>query len=132
MEEAPIFARGEVSKLREFIKNIVKIGDDKELLYEIDNGRIKPSKSLQNVINSMLKGNKEFIMLDDQKVVYEEIIDNSLKCMKDNKKRTLIIKGGPGTGETVVAINVLADLTNKGLFVQYTSKNSAPREVYSR
>ena len=66
-----------MSKLREFIKKTVKIGDDKELLYQIDNGKIKPSKSLQDSIKSMIEGNQEFVMLDDQKVVYEEILSNA-------------------------------------------------------
>lgn len=71
-------------------------------------------------------------MLDEQKVVYEEILSYALKSMKDNRKRTVIVKGGPGTGKTVVAINLLAKLTNEGLFAQYTSKNSAPRNVYTK
>lgn len=132
VDDAPIFARGEVGKLREFIKRSVKAGDNKKLLYEIDNGKIKPSKSLQDAIKSMVEGNQEFIMLDDQKVVYEEILKTSLSCMTDHKKRTVIVKGGPGTGKTVVAINLLAKLTNEGLFAQYTSKNSAPRNVYAK
>lgn len=132
VEDAPIFARGEVSKLRDFIKKSVKHGDDKQLLYDIDNGKIKPSKSLQDSIKSMIEGNQEFIMLDDQKVVYEEILKKSLQCMTDQRKRTIIVKGGPGTGKTVVAINLLAKLTNEGQFVQYTSKNSAPRSVYAK
>ncbi len=132
VDDAPIFARGEVSKLRDFIKKTVKIGDNKELLYQIDNGKIKPSKSLQDSIKSMIEGNQEFIMLDDQKVVYEEILSNAIRCMTDQKKRTVIVKGGPGTGKTVVAINLLAKLTQEGYFAQYTSKNSAPRNVYAK
>lgn len=132
VDDAPMFARGEVSKLRDFIKKTVKIGDNKQLLYDIDNGKIKPSKSLQDSIKSMIEGNQEFIMLDEQKVVYEEILKTALLCMEDQKKRTVVVKGGPGTGKTVVAINLLAKLTNEGLFVQYASKNSAPRNVYSK
>lgn len=71
-------------------------------------------------------------MLDEQKVVYEEILKTALKCMSDQKKCTVIVKGGPGTGKTVVAINLLAKLTNEGLFAQYTLKNSAPRNVYAK
>lgn len=132
LEEAPVFTRGEVTKLREFIKKCVVTGDNKDILYQVDHGKIRPSKSLQNSIASMLKGNKEFVMIDEQKVVYEAIIATSQKCMVDNKKCTIIIQGGPGTGKTVVAINLLAELTNKGQFVQYVSKNSAPRNVYTK
>lgn len=132
VNDAPIFGRGEVSKLRDFIKSSVKVGDNKQLLYDIDNGKIRPSKSLQDSIKKMIEGNQEFIMLDEQKVAYEEILKKSLQCMTDQKKRTVIVKGGPGTGKTVVAINLLAKLTNEGLFAQYTSKNSAPRNVYAK
>lgn len=71
-------------------------------------------------------------MLDEQKVAYEEILHTAFKCMTDLRKRTVIVKGGPGTGKTVVAINLLAKFTNEGLFAQYTSKNSAPRNVYAK
>lgn len=130
LDEAPAFTRGEAIKLREFIKKNVVAGDNKAILYEIDNGRIRPSKSLQNSIAGMLKGNKEFVMIDEQKVVYEGVIAASKKCMADKKKRTIIVKGGPGTGKSVVAVNLLAELTGQGQFVQYVSKNSAPRNVY--
>jgi len=130
LEDAPAFTRGQVDELRKFIKKSVVRGDNKELLYEIEHGRIRPSKSLQDSIAKMLKGNREFVMLDEQKVVYEEILSSSRKSMKDGKKRVIIVQGGPGTGKTVVAINLLAQLTNEDQFCQYVSKNSAPRNVY--
>lgn len=132
VEDAPIFARGDVFRLREFIKKVVKTGDNEEILYEIDNGKIRPSKSLQNAIASMLDGNREFIMIDDQKVAYEKILSTAIRCMMDGKKRTIIVQGGPGTGKSVIAINLLVELTKRGQFVQYASKNSAPRQVYAQ
>lgn len=130
LRDAPAFTRGEVVKFREFIKKNIHSGDNKELLLAIDNGRIRPSKSLQNSISRMLKGNREFIMIDEQKVVYEEIMAVSQKCLEDGIKRTVIVQGGPGTGKTVVAVNLLAELTGRGQVAHYVSKNSAPRKVY--
>lgn len=132
IDEAPLYTEGEVLKLRDFIKKSVVYGDGKEVLYKIENGKIRPSKSLQDSIRKMIEGNQEFVMLDEQKVVYEEILLQSMKCRADHKKRTIIIEGGPGTGKTVVAINLLAKLTQEGQFVQYASKNSAPRYVYAK
>lgn len=128
---APAFTRGQVLDLRNFIKKTVKYGDDKEILYLIDHGKIKPSKSLQNAIASMIKGNPEFIMIDEQRVVYEEVIQLSEQCQRDKKKRTIICEGGPGTGKSVIAIQLLSELTQRDQFVQYVSKNSAPRQVYA-
>ena len=128
--EAPVFTKGEVEKLRGFIKKYINKGDNKQVLYLIENGKIKPSKSLQDSIAGMLRGNREFIMIDDQKVVYEEVLDVSKKSKNDNKKRVVIIKGGPGTGKTVVAVNLLSALTNDGQVCQYVTKNSTPRNVF--
>lgn len=80
----------------------------------------------------MLKGNREFIMLDEQKVVYEEILNESRQSVQDDEKRVVIVKGGPGTGKSVVAVNLLAELTKEDQFCQYVSKNSAPRNVYRK
>jgi len=130
LQDAPAFTKGQVSDLRTFIKKDIVRGDNTRLIDAIDNGHLRPSKSLQDAIVKMLDGNEEFVMLDDQKVVYENIRLLSRRCQKDGKKRCLIIQGGPGTGKTVVAINLLAHLTNDGQVVQYVSKNSAPRNVY--
>ncbi len=129
--DAPPFTKGQVSDLRAFIKKCVGTGDKSEVLYLVDHGAIRPSKSLQNAIASMIRGNKEFTMIDEQRVAYEEIIHLSVKSQKDHKKRTVICKGGPGTGKSVIAVCLLAELTQRGQFVQYVSKNSAPRQVYA-
>ena len=130
LEEAPAFTRGQVEKLRDFIKKSIRTGDDIDLIYRIDEGRIKPSKSLQDSIAKMLKGSREFVMLDEQKVVYEEILDQARASCRDGQKRVILVKGGPGTGKSVVAVNLLVQLTGEEQYCQYISKNSAPRYVY--
>lgn len=129
IEKAPLFLKKDALKLRDFIKSHVRYGDKNKIMYRIDHGKIRPSKNLADELSSMLKGNKEFALIDDQKVVFE----TALKLAKEStvkNKNTLIVQGGPGTGKSVVAINLLVELTNRGLVAQYVSKNSAPREVY--
>lgn len=131
-QDTPAFTSGQVLRLRAFIEKYIHRGDHGQTIYEIDHGRIRPSRSLQDSIAAMLRGNREFVMIDDQKVVYERILELARQCKIDGRKRTMIVQGGPGTGKTVVAINLLAQLTRDGQFAQYTSKNSAPRNVYLR
>ena len=129
IDKAPVFLRPDVLKLQAFIKKFVKYGDSGDLLYAIENGKIRPSKALADSLLSMLEGNQEFILIDDQKLVYE----TALKLAKESteeKKNVLIIEGGPGTGKSVVAINLLTELTKRGDVTQYVTKNAAPREVY--
>lgn len=131
LDKAPAFVKGDVDKLREFINKYIQYGDDRETLYMIDNGKIRPSKSLQDSLSNMLKGNREFVMIDEQKLIYETALSMARKSYKDGKKRVLIVKGGPGTGKSVLAINLLVNLTNENMVCQYVTKNSAPRNVYA-
>jgi len=41
-----------------------------------------------------------------------------------------MVEGGPGTGKSVVAINLLVAITKLGLNTQYVTKNAAPRAVF--
>ena len=128
-DKAPVFISSDVQRLSEFLERFVKYGDSDNVMYRIEHGVIKPSKNLADSLVSMIQGNTEFLMIDDQKLVYETAIQLALKA-KQVGKQTLIVNGGPGTGKTVVAINLLVELTKRELLVQYVSKNAAPREVY--
>ncbi len=134
---APIFLKSDAIKFRSFIKQyIVKKGGE-DILLKIENGKLKPSKALQDSVSSMLNGNEEFYLIDEQKVAYEMIMNLVRKYIskvnKENnssKKCTIIVQGGPGTGKSVVAIKLLCDLISLGYSANYVTKNSAPREVY--
>ena len=129
-DEAPLYGQKDILKLREFIKKYVKYGDNRDILYRIDNGRIRPSKRLQDTLYSMLEGNEEFVMIDEQKVAYELAIEMARESYLDDKKRVLIVEGGPGTGKSVVAINLLVDIMQDEMNSVYVTKNTAPREVF--
>jgi len=133
LDKAPVFLKGEeeLKLLRDFIKKHVRKGDKGDLLYKIENGRIRPSKMLADSLGKMLKGNQEFVLIDDQKVVYETCLARAEQA-SETRKQVVIVKGGPGTGKSVVAVNLLVALTKRGQVTKYVSKNAAPRAVYAK
>ena len=133
IEEAPVFLQSDVLKLRNFIKNYIKLkANDGSLLYKIEEGRLKPTKSLQDALDSMLCGNEEFHMIDEQVVAYDKIMKAIKESQNDTRKHVLIITGGPGTGKSVLAINILARcIIDLKLNTSYITKNMAPRKCYA-
>lgn len=129
IEKAPLFLREDAKKLREFIKHHIRHGDKNNILYRIDKGKIIPSKNLADSLASMLNGNDEFTLLDTQKIVFETARRLARESSEANKQ-VLIVQGGPGTGKSVVAINLLVEFTKSKLVTQYITRNSAPRLVY--
>ena len=130
IKEAPMFGSKDFNKLRLFIKRYIVEGDDREALYKIENGKIRPSKRLQDSLSKMLEGNKEFNMIDEQKVIYEDAIRMAIDTLSRNEKNVLIVSGGPGTGKSVLAINLLVELTKRNMTCFYVTKNAAPRAVF--
>ena len=70
------------------------------------------------------KGNSEFILLDEQKIAYESIIREAKEI---TNKKTLIVKGGPGTGKSVISMNALGGLLKKKLNVKFVAPNASFR-----
>ena len=130
-DAAPLFGHNDVLKLRDFIKRYIEDGDDGNILYEIDHGRIRPSKMLQDSLAQMIKGNKEFYMIDSQKIVYEYALRFAIDTVASNSKNVMIVRGGPGTGKSVLAINLLVELNRRNMTCFYVTKNAAPRAVYA-
>ena len=131
VSEAPFFIRNETEQFSAFVKKYVtRRSSNGDLLYKIDHGRLKPTKTLQDSLASMVKGNKEFMLLDEQAVCYDMCLKTMAKCKEDGKKRTIVIQGGPGTGKSVLAVNLLMEVINKSLNTCYATKNSAPREAF--
>jgi len=127
--KAPAFVRDDAERLRDFIVEHVRYGDNRSILYEIVNGKVRPSKNLADNLASLLKGNREFTLIDDQKLVFETALDLAKKA-QIGPKQVLIVEGGPGTGKSVVAVNLLVRLIERRLTAKYITKNRAPRSVY--
>lgn len=132
LDKAPLFLRGEdeQERLRDFIRGHIHRGDKASLLYQIENGRIRPSRQLADAVAGMLADQPEFVLIDEQKVAYETALSLADQA-EGGAKQVLLIEGGPGTGKSVVAVNLLAELTRRRKTARYVSKNAAPRTVYA-
>ena len=128
---APFFIMDEVQQFNAFIKKfITKKSSQGDLLYLIENGRIKPTKSLQDALATMVRGTPVFDLLDEQAVCFDMCIRTMLQCLKDKKKRTILVQGGPGTGKSVLAVNLLLHFITCSCNAAYVTKNSAPRQAF--
>lgn len=127
LELAPLFLERERAKLQAFIRRHVRHGDRRGTLYAIDSGRIRPSKRLIDSVAGMLQGKPEFVLLDEQKLAFETVL--AAETRTKIGKQVVIVRGGPGTGKSVVAVRLLAELLQRQRNVRYVSRNAAPRAV---
>jgi uncharacterized protein len=127
--KAPVFGGGEGALLREFICSRITRGDSADVIKRVEASPVHASKQLVEALESMLRGNEEFVLIDEQKTAFENILSLIRDTPKDERS-AILVKGGPGTGKSVIAVNALVAALNQKLNARYVTKNAAPRAVY--
>ncbi|HAE45237.1 MAG TPA: hypothetical protein DCG37_06560 [Lachnospiraceae bacterium] len=135
VESAPVFYQGQKERLGAYISKFVK-RPNKNLLYHIEASRIVPSKLLAKMLSDAIKGNPFFSYDEAQATSVAQIVETAVDSAAYGGKRTIIIRGGAGTGKSVVAINALGQLINNSksghrLNAVYVTSNAAPRNLYT-
>lgn len=128
MKNINYFGSNNIKELIDYLNTSLTSGDNGEIISNVDNSKIKPSFKIQTEINHLIGKNKFFNMIDQQIVVYDKI----MSIIKNEEEgNVIIVKGRPGTGKSIIAINLLNSITNSGKTCQYVSRNTAPRVIYS-
>jgi DUF2075 family protein/SOS-response transcriptional repressor LexA len=80
-------------------------------------------------VSAAVSGEPRFVLLDEQRVVFERALTEAKKGFSEAGKRIILVIGGPGTGKSVLAANLLGKLSKAGLHTQYTTGSRAFTET---
>ncbi len=130
IRQAPTFIKGQWKDFASFIGTKIAHKSDVNLLYEISNGRIKPSKFLVDCLSSSIRGNKELELIDQQRIVYSNLLQEIKKVKQKDPRKVIIVYGGAGTGKSLIALQLLGELHQQGLSAFYVAKSSYIKEAY--
>lgn len=121
----PLFTADDVEKFKGYLTDRLQKGEGLEVLKRVEESKYRPSKKLMDHVGDVIKGKPEYILLDEQLIVYDKVISCAKEGFHDKQKSVIIIKGGPGTGKSVIAINLMADLLLKGYNAHYATGSRA-------
>jgi SOS-response transcriptional repressor LexA len=121
----PLFSGDDVDKLANYLLGRLSKGEGLDVLKRVEDGKYRPSKMLMQHVANVIKGKPEYILLDEQLVAYDSVLAAARKGFHDRRKSAIIIRGGPGTGKSVIAINLMADLLKQGFNAQYATGSRA-------
>jgi uncharacterized protein len=129
LHEFPIFTEDDVNKLTQFLRSKLSKGNGVDVLRKIENSKYRPSKKLMDHVGNTIKGKKEYVLLDNQRIIYDKVFAFAREGFHDKHKQVVIVKGGPGTGKSVIALNLLADLSLQGYNTHYATGSRAFTET---
>ena len=135
LERCPLYGRDQENALIAKLEDSFEKGEGNSLFQLFLNSEVKPTKRLQDAAKTMFDGDKakkEFALIGEQLVAYNEILGAINETDKENEKTVVIVKGGPGTGKSVIAFQLIAGLAKTGQFknVLYSTRSKSLKNGY--
>ena len=129
LDRFPLYSGDQSRELALRLNSLLAHGDGLRIFNNVRDTPIRPSKNLMDAAANMFRGITEFSLLDDQLAASNTIFAEIDRTIKENEKTVIIVKGGPGTGKTVIALHILAELAQKGEYANcfFTTRSKALR-----
>ena len=136
LNEFPTYSGDQKDELAEKLGKLLRKGEGLSVFNKMMSSPIRPSKKLLNEVSNMIMqgDTSAFSLIEDQIVARNIILDKVRRLRKASKsnskydKNVIIVNGGPGTGKTVIALHILAELAkisndDNGLNILYATKS---------
>lgn len=125
---APVFTSTDVSRLAGHLSDRLGHGDGERVMRRIALSRYRPAKKLLAHVSKVIKEEPAFVLLDEQQVVFSQVMAAMESAMTDSRKHVFLVHGGPGTGKSVLALNLLGALSGKG----YNAKHATGSKAFTK
>ncbi len=125
IREFPLFTREDVQTLGIYLAERLAKGNGTEIFGRFITSPIRPSRKLLEHTREMINKQQMFNLIDDQIAAYNSIMHKARKLAKTKRKSIVIVKGGPGTGKSVIALETMGELMRQGHTVFHATGSSA-------
>ena len=125
LEKFPIFAKEDTIALGNYLRDKLANGSGLEVFGRFITSPVRPSKKLLDHTSEMVNKQQIFTLIDDQIAAYNAIMHRAKSLAKSNQKSLIIVKGGPGTGKSVIALQVMGELLRQEKTVYHATGSSA-------
>ena len=112
LKKSPLFKKQDDRYFAEYLNEAIGRGNGIHLMNSFTNGRFRPNKKLLDILDSVINKNEQWHLLEKQRIAFNTIWAQILKSKRGinkNKSTAILVRGGPGTGKTVIATQLLAD-----------------------
>jgi hypothetical protein len=127
--ENPLFDLDGAEALGQYLRDRLAQGDGRPVLRRVENSPLRPSRKLMDYVAKTISDRSPWILLDEQLVVFEKIRSTVQSGLFGRRKQVVIVRGGPGTGKSVLAINLMAELLRDGRNAHYATGSKAFTET---
>ena len=125
LAKSPIYAKDQIEDLSLRLRTSVGEDGDEGLIDQITNSKYKPSKKLLDHVAGVIANEPTFTLLDEQVTAFNAVHDDLQQQHNRKMGSTFIINGGPGTGKSLIALQLLAAAAADGKSVAHATGSKA-------
>ena len=125
----PLFDADAVDGLQGYLKERLAGGQGRPVLDRVEASRFRSSRKLMDHVADTIKSKSPWVLLDDQLIVFERILATVRSKDLGRRKQVILVRGGPGTGKSVIAINLLGELLRRDRNAHYATGSKAFTET---
>jgi DUF2075 family protein len=129
LEDYPLYSANDSEKLITDLNRRLGAGEGTEILDRIERSKYRPSKKLLEHVSKVVDGRPEYILLDEQVIAFDQVIAAARRAKNSKTKTIVLVIGGPGTGKSVIALNLMAQLARDGFTSHYATGSNAFTET---
>lgn len=122
---SPVFVKGDEERLAAHLADRVGTGEGLAVLEKVAGGRFQPSPKVLDVLEAVIREGREWHLLDEQRTAYNAILAEVRRRQRGRGRSAILVRGGPGTGKTVIAVQLLADALRLGLTAAHSTGGKA-------
>lgn len=121
----PLFGSDSVDDLTGYLHERVGAGQGSAVLARIEQSTNRPSRKLMDYVAETIAGRGPWVLLDDQLEAFETIRAAVAAAVTHGRRQVVLVRGGPGTGKSVLAINLLGRFLCEGRTAHYATGSRA-------
>lgn len=125
LDSYPIFTGDQTPDLARFLQERVGGGGGVDVMATVLESEFKASKKLLDHVKDVIDHQDVYVLLDEQQVVFNEVLARARESFHGRGKTAVLVTGGPGTGKSVLALNLVAELSGAGYNAQYATGSRA-------
>lgn len=129
LKEFPIFSADDSERLIEELRLRIGAGDGMGILDRVERSKYRPSRKLLEHVSRIVEGRREYVLLDDQLIAFDRVLSAARTGKNRRTKSLILVIGGPGTGKSVIALNLVARLAAEGISSHYATGSKAFTET---
>ena len=100
-------------------------GGGLDVLARVTGGTFRPSKGVLETLEEVLLEDERWHLLDAQRVAHGAVLAEIRRLARRGGRSVVLVRGGPGTGKSVIAVQLLADALRLDLAAAHSTGGKA-------